>query len=143
MIVSQKIPCHGQHISELVKKQILTDESVGPFNETLDKMEAAEEEFFGDRDNPLFNWDGVYIANLFRKRGFKVKVAAQEIKEKRRITPIEIEKWFKPESSAYGAKICEALGSAELQKIVNLMLAASEKTLFEWKSEIAFFIIEK
>ena len=67
--------------------------------ETLDKMEAAEQEFFGDRENPLFSWDGIYIANLFRKRGFTVKAASQVINEKRRITPAEIEKWFTPESS--------------------------------------------
>lgn len=143
MILSQKIPCHGQHISELTKKQILTDESIKPFRETLEKMHDAEEEFFGDRENPLFNWDGLFIANTFRKRGFKVKVASQEIVEKRRITPAEIEKWFNPETSAYGAKMYEAVGGVELQKIVNLMLAACDKTLFEWKSEIAFFTIEK
>ena len=143
VIISQKIPCHGQHISELVRHQILTEESLKPFRETLDKMEAAEQEFFGDRDNPLFNWDGVFVANLFRKRGFTVKVASQVITEKRRITIQEIEKWFSPESSAYGAKLYAATGGEELQKIVNLIIAACDRTLFEWKSEIAFFTIER
>ena len=115
-----------------------------PFRETLDKMEAAEQEFFGDRDNPLFSWDSIYIANLFRKRGFTVKVASQVLTEKRRITPGEIEKWFTPESSAYGAKMSQACGgNAELQKIVNLLIAACDRTIFEWKSEIAFFTIER
>ena len=143
VVVSQRIPCHGQRISELVRKQVLSPESITPFRETLDKMEAAEQEFFGDRDNPLFSWDGIYIANIFRKRGFTVRVASQVLTEKRRITPAEIEKWFSPENSAYGAKMCQAAGSAELQKIVNLLLAACDKTIFEWKSEISFFTIEK
>ncbi len=143
VVVSQKIPCHGQHISELVRKQILPPENLGQFRETLDKMEAAEQEFFGDRDNQLFSWDSIYIANLFRKRGFKVQVASQVLTEKRRITPAEIEKWFTPESSAYGAKMSECCGNAELQKIVNLLIAACDKTIFEWKSEIAFFTIER
>ena len=143
VVISQRIPCHGQRISELVRKQVLSPESLGPFRETIDKMEAAEQEFFGDRDNPLFSWDGIYIANIFRKRGFTVRVASQVLTEKRRITPAEIEKWFTPESSAYGAKMSEACGNAELQKIVNLLLAACDRTIFEWKSEIAFFTIEK
>lgn len=143
VVISQKIPCRGQHISELVRKQILSPESIGPFKETLDKMEAAEQVFFGDRENPLFSWDGIYIANLFRKRGFTVKVASQTLTEKRRITPAEIEKWFSPESSAYGAKMSEACGNAELQKIVNLLITACDRTIFEWKSEIAFFTIER
>ena len=143
VVISQKIPCHGQHISELVRKQILPPENLGQFRETLDKMEAAEQEFFGDRDNQLFSWDSIFIANLFRKRGFKVKVASQVLTEKRRITPAEIEKWFTPETSAYGSKMSEACGNAELQKIVNLLIAACDKTIFEWKSEVAFFTIEK
>ena len=79
----------------------------------------------------------------FEKKGFHVKVASKQITEKRRITPTEIEKWFEPKKSAYGSKISEALGSADLQKLINLLLAACEKTLFEWKSEIAFFMIEQ
>ena len=143
IIISQKIPCKGQHISELVRKQILTPESIEPFAGILNKMEEAEQEFFGDRDNPLFSWDGLFIANTFRKKGFNVKIATQELKEKRRVTPAEIEKWFTQDTSAYGAKMCSAVGSADLQKIVNLLISACDKTVFDWKSEISFFIIEK
>ena len=106
-------------------------------------MEAAEQEFFGDRDNILFNWDGIFIANTFRKKGLTVKIATQNLKEKRRITPAEIEKWFNPQTSAYGAKMCQAVGSLEIQKIVNLLLAACDKTIFEWNTEISFFLISK
>ena len=143
VIISQKIPCKGQHISEIVRKQILTPDSLDPFGAILNKMEEAEQEFFGDRDNPLFSWDGLFIANTFRKNGFTVKVATQELTEKRRITPTEIEKWFTRDTSAYAAKISSAVGNADLQKIVNLLIAACDKTIFDWKSEIAFFIIEK
>ena len=142
VIISQKIPCKGQHISEIVRKQILTPDSLDPFGAILNKMEEAEQEFFGDRDNPLFSWDGLFIANTFRKNGFTVKVATQELTEKRRITPTEIEKWFTRDTSAYAAKISSAVGNADLQKIVNLLIAACDKTIFDWKSEIAFFIIE-
>ncbi len=144
VVISQKIPCRGQHISEIVRKQILPPESLPPFRTTLDKMEAAEQEFFGDRDNPLFSWDAIFIANLFRNRGFTVKVASQVITEKRRITPAEIEKWFTPETSAYGAKMSQAVGgNAELQKIVNLLITSCDKNTIDWKSEIAFFTIER
>ena len=142
LIISQKIPCKGQHISEIVRKQILTPESVEPFATILNKMEEAEQEFFGDRDNPLFSWDGLFIANTFRKKGFTVKIATQELTEKRKITPAEIEKWFTKETSAYASKLCSSVGNADIQKIVNLLIAACDKTLFDWKSEISFFIIE-
>ena len=41
-IISQKIPCKGQHIGRLVSSQILTPETLGSFAPILDKMEAAE-----------------------------------------------------------------------------------------------------
>ena len=142
VIISQKIPCHGQKISELIKKQILTKESYEPFAQTLQKMEEAEELFFGDRENPLFSWDGIFIANTFRKQGFSVKIANQKIIEKRKITREEIKKWFNTETSAYGKKMCEAAGLVEIQKMVNLLEAACEKTIFNWESEIAFLTVE-
>lgn len=143
VIISQKIPCKGQLISEIIEKQILSQESTEPFAKILQKMKTAEQNFFGDKENPLFSWDEQTIAQEFEKKGFHVKVASKQITEKRRITPTEIEKWFEPKKSAYGSKISEALGSADLQKLINLLLAACEKTLFEWKSEIAFFMIEQ
>ena len=143
VIISQKIPCKGQLISEIIEKQILSQESTEPFAQVLQKMKNAEQMFFGDKENPLFSWDEQTIAKEFEKNGFHVKVASKQITEKRRITPAEIEKWFEPKKSAYGSKMFEALGSTELQKLINLLLAACEKTLFEWKSEIAFFMIEQ
>ena len=143
VIISQKIPCKGQLISEIIEKQILSQKITEPFAQMLQKMKKAEQIFFGDKENPLFSWDSQTIAQEFEKKGFHVKVASKQITEKRRITPTEIEKWFEPKKSAYGSKISEALGSADLQKLINLLLAACEKTLFEWKSEIAFFMIEQ
>ena len=143
LVISQKIPCKGQHIGKLVDNQILTKESAKAFRDSLDKMEEAEQVFFSDRDNPLFSWDGMTIANIFRKKGFSVKIACQEVTEKRRISVEEIQKWFDTETSAYGSFICKAIGTPELQKIVNLFESACEKTIFEWKSEIAFIIVQK
>ncbi len=143
VIISQKIPCKGQRISELIRKQILSPESVKPFAEILEKMEAAENDFFDDKENPLFTWDSYFIADAFKKKNFRVQIADQEIIEKRRITPSEIEKWFNSTSSAYGAKMSEVIGITELQKIINLLIASCEKSIFEWKNNISFLVIEK
>ncbi|MBR1638523.1 MAG: AAA family ATPase [Treponema sp.] len=143
LVLSQKIPCKGQYIGKLVENQVLTPESIGPIRECLSKMEEAEEQFFNDRENPLFSWDALTIANAFRKQGFSVKVACQEVTEKRRITSDDIKKWFDTKTSAYGSFICREIGAPDLQKIVNILESACEKTIFEWKSEIAFIIVQK
>lgn len=143
IIISQRIPVNGQRLSELVKKQILTPETSSSFSSILEKMEECEQDFFGDKENPLFNWDGISIANNFRKKGFSVKLDIQDIFEKRHITLQEIQKWFEAEQSAYGKKMLEKIGNTDLQKIINLLEASSEKTIFSWKNQIAFFVISK
>ncbi|MCQ2591793.1 MAG: AAA family ATPase [Treponema sp.] len=143
VIISQKIPVNGQRISKLIREQILTADTEGAFREILNKMEGAEQEFFGDREKALFSWDGLFIANSFRKKGFSVNFATKELLEKRRITPSEIEKWFSSETSAYGAKMLEILGSVDLQKVINLLISACENMLFNWKNEIAFLTIQE
>ena len=143
VIISQKIPCHGQRISNLVRKQILGEENSKTMNEVLDKLQEAEEEFFEDRDNPLFSWDGVYIANTFRKKGLSVKAESKILTEKKRISVAEIEKWFSSEESAYTEKMKMAIGEENLFKIKNLLLASCEKTIFDWNSEFSFITICK
>lgn len=142
IIIAQKIPTNGQKLSELIKTQILTAELSTNFAQLLEKMSQAEQEFFSDIENPLFDWDGTFIANAFKTKGFSVKVDIQEIQEKRRISSQEIQKWFDLQNSAYAAKMEEKLGTLDLQKIVNL-LESSEKSIFSWKNQIAFFVITK
>ena len=60
LVISQKIPCHGQHISELVRKQVLSPESVGPLKETLDKIKTLD-------PNALISSDGDIVKSLGEK----------------------------------------------------------------------------
>ena len=143
IIIAQRIPVNGQRISALISEQILSKDSIESFREILQKMESAEQEFFGDRDNPLFTWDGTFIANTFRKYGFSVKYASHTIIEKRKISKKNIENWFTTDTSAYGSKMFELVGKSDMQKVVNLLEASCEKSIFEWKNDIAFLTIEK
>ena len=143
VIISQKIPCHGQRISNLVKKQILGEQNTSGFQAILEKLNEAEEEFFEDRENPLFSWDGVFIANTFRKKGLSVKAESKILTEKKRISQAEIERWFSSEESSYTKKMKEAVGEENLLKIKNLLLANCERTIFNWNSEFAFIAISK
>ena len=145
VIISQRIPSHGQRISDLVRNQVLTG-NMGDFPQKfeyiLKKMELAENEFFGDSENPLFNWNAESIAESFRKYGFEVKSASKVVTEKRRISEAEISKWFDSENSAYGTSLAAAVGNEDLERIKNLLVTASQKTLFNWNTEIEFLKVE-
>ena len=140
-IIAQKIPSGGQHISQLIKEQILTPASYELYRAALEKMEAAEKDFFSDNTNTLFNWDGGTIAESFRNAGFKEECASQIVTEKRRISGAEIHKWFDGTHSVYGAQMAAALPHEELQKLVRLLESAAEKQIFNWRTQTAFFTV--
>ena len=142
VVISQRIPSKGQRISDLIENQILTDATRETFDTLIKKMTLAENEFFGDSDNKLFNWNQQTIEEAFRKNGFEIKSAGREISEKRRLSPQEISRWFDSENSAYGAALSGAVGNGDIEKIKNLLITASQNKLFNWKTTILFMTVE-
>ncbi|MCQ2573971.1 MAG: AAA family ATPase [Treponema sp.] len=145
-VISQKIPSGGQRISELVKNQILpkcseaVQQDISP---VLEKMLQAENEFFGNKNSPLFSWNETSILNGFESAGFKCTLQKVDFTEKKRITSEDIRKWFDTEKSSYGRSILESVGKEDLQKVVNLLYEAGMKNLFNWKNETCFVSVEK
>lgn len=141
VVISQKIPSKGQKISNLIKEQILANFNVD--EETLkivEQMQNIEQEFFTDKENPLFNWNQETIQKSFENKNLQVQTITQKFKEKRKITSQEIQTWFSS-NSAYGANLQTKLGVENLQKIINLLEKAAPETIFDWQNEISFFVI--
>lgn len=141
VVIAQKIPCHNQHISQLIISQILGNKLFEPYNSLLLKMEEAEKLFFADKTNPLFDWDCDSIIKNFKQDGFQISCEVETIIEKRKITKREIANWFNLETSAYATAIAKAIGDASISKISSLIENAAETTIFNWKTEIAFLTI--
>lgn len=143
VVISQRIPKNGQRIGDLILSQVLLRSQAieENFDAMMKKMSLAENEFFGDTENPLFAWDAASISESFKKYGFNVKSAEKVVEEKRKITGAEISKWFDPKTSSYGACIYNTVGGEDLEKIKNLLLVAAQKTLFSWKTEIEFITV--
>lgn len=141
VIISQRIPSKGQRIWELVSREILTQTTRSSYETILKKMSKAEDEFFGDKENPLFDWDENSIEKTFTENGFITKAASKVISEKRQLSGSEINRWFDTEKSAYGSAMAVAVGNEDLLKIKNLLLAAKENTVFNWNTTIVFMSI--
>ena len=141
IVIAQKIPCNGQRISRLIASQILGNKLFEPYNSLLKKMEQAEDEFFNDQSNPLFNWNNDTIVKIFKSENFNVSYQVERIIEKRRITKKEIFNWFNLENSAYANAMAKVIGDASLPKISSLLETASENTIFNWETEIAFLTV--
>ena len=142
IVISQRIPSKGQKIWELIYNQILTESTRNAYEGILKKMENAEKEFFGNEENPLFDWNENSVKNAFEEQGFCVKSATKVITEKRRITETEINRWFDAENSSYGSAMAREIGTEDLAKIKNLLTAACQNTLFNWNTTIEFLMVK-
>ena len=135
IILSQRIPCHGQRLSKLIVPFL--DEPA-----LCDTFVSAENEFFVDQTNPLFNWDADFIQKTFEEKGFTLHQEKIILSEKRRITEADVEKWFNPRS-AYGEAVAKAVGPEGVKKISTALKNAASRQVFTWKSENVFFVIKR
>ena len=142
-IISQRIPCHGQRLSALIREQVLTAETRSAFLPQLERMEEAEEAFYSNSENPLFSWNADTIRAAFEAQGFSVQMGVQKLIEKRRISEQESAKWLDEKTSAYAASISSAIGSEDFSKLASLLRAAASRTLFNWQVEIAYIAVSK
>ncbi|SJZ93727.1 putative ATPase [Treponema berlinense] len=142
IVISQRIPSKGQKIWELIYNQVLTESTRNAYEVILKKMENAEKEFFGNEENPLFDWNENSVKTAFEEQGFCVKSATKVITEKRRITETEINRWFDAENSSYGSAMAREIGTEDLAKIKNLLTAACQNTLFNWNTTIEFLTVK-
>lgn len=138
-IIAQRVPCHGQKLSDLLAGQVQSV-NLSDKGDLLNRMKNADAEFFTDSSNPIFAWDAETLAKIFGEH-FQVKMKVQQVEEKRRISPVEIERWFDSENSAYGSHLAKTLTTEEICWLKSQFMAACEKTVFNWKTEQVYLLI--
>nr|MCR5045161.1 hypothetical protein [Treponema sp.] len=137
IIISQQIPSAGQRVSKVIEKQVLSGKILDEWRPLLQKMSDAEEKFFGDKNNSLFDWNAESVQKIFEEQGYKVELKKQKITEKRRITQKEISAWFENPSSPYGNAIKAAIGAEKTSEIARLFSSVAQTAIFDWSSEVA------
>ena len=141
IIISQQIPSAAQRVSKVIEKQVLGGTILDNWRPLLQKMNEAEEKFFGDKNNPLFDWNAETVKKVFEEQGFKVEVKSERVTEKRRVSQKEISAWFESQNSPYAAAIKAAIGSDKTAELSRLFASAAQTTAFDWTSETALFAI--
>lgn len=140
IIISQRIFSKGQRISNLIYEQLPNVEENQQIKNILKKMSEAENEFFEDSENSLFNWNENTIEEILVKNDFLVKTETKVEKEKRKLSETEIQRWF-DKNSIYGKKMHDSLSEENIDKIIETLIFASKKMLFNWKNTISYFVI--
>ena len=141
IVISQQIPSSGQRVSKVIEKQVLSGSVLDGWRPLLEKMGEAEEKFFSDKSNPLFEWNVESVKKIFEEQGYKVECKKERITEKRRVSQKEISAWFENTSSPYGSAIKAAIGSDKTAELARLFSAAAQTNVFDWTNETALFVI--
>ena len=154
IIISQRIPSCGQHISSLIlgtindgeKRKVCageyTDEFIEAIKPVLKEMEEAEKKFFANSSNPLFAWNAEDIKSSLQKEGLQVTLREQTLEEMRTISQKEIERWFDTENSEYGSFLLAELSQESVRQVAKLLESISKKTAFAWHIRNAFIVCE-
>ncbi len=110
----------------------------------LEKYQEAEDKFFTDSSNPLFNWDGMTIVQSAEQHNLECRIKVEIIKETRTLRETDLEKWFNPNTSAYGKYINDSMGQDGLLKIrkwfENYIKTNGNKPV-TWEIQNAFAIV--
>lgn len=138
-VIAQRLPGQGQRLSDLLLNQWFHGQA-GDNTDVIKRMKDAEESFFCDNSNPRFAWTQETVAQLLGEQG-NVSWNIQTTTEKRRVTPQEIERWLDIEHSAYGSHLAKEFSLEETRRIQSLLIEASEKKIFNWRTQMSFFLV--
>ena len=133
LMLHQKIPSQGQRLSALLHQH-----SESPL---IQKMALCEEDFFGNRANPLFSWNQQTVATSLAT-DFEVAFQNQQLSEQRSLTQDEILRWLHPSTSAYGSYLAQQLSQQELAEITRLLLQATAAPV-NWNYQSACFVVQE
>jgi putative ATPase len=134
--IAQTIPRHTQRIYALLDTSALPDELV-------DRIAAAEDDIYGNPDDPWVNWGASDLEEAFRSAGFaRVEVATVAFESEMLITPGLLGRWFSTdregERLTYAEHLLRRLTAQELdlyREAIGRQLL--NKTVF-WRSSTAF-----
>lgn len=143
VIVSQRIPSSGQHLSQLIKENLFAEINITKKdNDLLTKAEIAEKEFFNDPQNNLFNWDEKTAAKIMQDEGLNCTAKTFIINEKRKISAEECQKWFNRESSSYAKFLLSKTGEEDFNHLKDLFFETAAKYTLNWKTRNCIFVLE-
>ncbi len=144
LILHQRIPCQGQRLSSLLEKSLGIRFNPGKNDDAiqklLQKMAAAEEDFFEDKSNPLFGWNQETVATAL-SADFEVAFQNQQLTEHRSLTQGELLRWLNPSASAYGSHLAQQLSQQELAEITKLLLDLA-KSPVEWSHQTVCLVVQ-
>lgn len=127
VVVLQSLPGRGERISRIL------DVAGGLSPNILEALRGVEERFFAHEVASRWNWGTQDLEAAFSELGFTTKLREIETREERRITQKEVDRWFDPVLSPWGAAVTEGLGAEAAAQARAALSNLAESGPIEWR----------
>lgn len=125
-VCSARIPSRGMRLSSLLGKD----------NPLRAEIQDAENAFFADPENPLFNWNKETVRTALLQAGIDANCDHFHITEAKRITEIDIARWTDSEKSPYGAAVLAAVGTIRLGAFAAALREIASRGPVAWEYDV-------
>jgi putative ATPase len=135
--LAETVPSMGQRISALCDLGDLPPKLVNTFKK-------AEEEVFSDPSNPAVNWDVTSLSKVLNTvEGIDVQSMPSEEMARRRITPSDVDHWFRTtaagEQVSLGERLRKMLDEKEVDKLRAVLHRQLDNRDVSWKTVVGYW----
>lgn len=133
----QTIPRHTQRLYDLV-------DWAGMDDALAQQLRAAEEMIYGDKTDPLVNWDERDIEAALRAAGLVVQMRLERETQQRRITADHLRRWFDEDEAgegraSYGRRLREAgVPADEVAAVAALYRRQLQDEMVRWETAVLY-----
>lgn len=132
--LAEVVPRHTQRLYKLVEVGLLGEELAG-------RLQAAEESIYTDPGDPMVNWDEADLMAAGRAAGLFVEGEVEREEAERRISPVDLDRWFKIENvqyqtgrDTYANHLLKVMTADELGKVRALYRRQLEGQTVSWST---------
>ncbi len=138
VIISQQIPQKAQRLSTL----LLNSDTSKEHSAILQKVLEAENAFYTNNENPLFNWNAKTIEGALGDSGLfqEIQCLEKTYTEFRTVYVDDIERWFNTETSTYAKFLKSFLGQETFAQFRALFEKKAGQGRFTWNTCIDYFV---
>jgi putative ATPase len=136
IVILQSPPALGERISRILRDECGAALPTPVTPPLVAKLEEAESAFFAGQADPRLSWDQATLETCFAEAGFNTSLRVLEQKEERLISTRDLNAWFDPQRSSWGAFIAGALGEERFLEAKALLAERIRQgpLVWRWKS---------
>jgi putative ATPase len=133
VVLAENIARHTQRLGALLQDR---------GEEWLPRIRQAEDDIYGNPDDPLVNWDETTLAAYFEDAGHSVKnVELQSFTREIIISSAQLQHWFDNAPGSFRSRLLKLCSEDDVDNFFNAVRAELLNHKVQWSTQVAFLHI--